>query len=742
MSDLHAQLLAAFDAEYRDHLAAIRRELARSEHGQGGDIRDAFRRAHSLKGAARAVDLPAIEELAHRLETAFSRALDGELALDRAGVSVIELGLDAVEAYASDVAAGGSPRYPDAALAALEDLLAGRAASLAASASSPAADEPEPADASPQPLGPEGPEPGNVEYLRVSAVQIDELSDAMHRLSDRIRAGDRALEALPRIEAEIAGLRRDLAANRGAGGRGPSGAGEAGRRVEALSRSVLGVRTLHRNAAVAVDQQARRVRDRIDQLSLVTVDTIFGGFGRILRDLARSEGRDVEVQVSGLDLQADRRVLQALKDPVMHVLRNALSHGAEAAQDRLAAGRPAHLSVTLAFRSQAGRLIVTVRDDGRGPDLRRIEEVAIERGLLPRRAADQPAPPADHLLSLVFEPQFSTAPQVDRMAGRGMGLSVVAEAARRLHGHVMLRPGRRGARRSRSRRRCWPRARLCCWRASERATSACPRMRSRRCCACPSPPSGERRRPAGRPDPDGGQDITVPVVALSALIDAAETPLPVEAGHIMAILLRRGDRRCAVAVDMFLDVQTVVVGAAPMRGRDASFVSGAVLLDGDRPALALDPEAIVDQWLRDQASVSGGRLRPGGPARAAERAPATILVVDDSITTRTLEKSILEAQGYRVLLSVDGLDALSRLRSGEALVDLVVADVEMPRMDGFGLLQAIRNDPGLADIPVILMTSRASQEDVRKGLELGARAYITKQNFDQRELLATIGQLL
>ncbi len=118
------------------------------------------------------------------------------------------------------------------------------------------------------------------------------------------------------------------------------------------------------------------------------------------------------------------------------------------------------------------------------------------------------------------------------------------------------------------------------------------------------------------------------------------------------------------------------------------------------------------------------------------------LVVDDSITTRTLEKSILEAQGYQVLLSVDGIDALNVLRSGEAVIDLVIADVEMPRMDGFGLLQAVKTDPRLSAVPVILMTSRADPEDVRKGLDLGASAYITKQKFDQRELLATIGQVL
>ena len=172
----------------------------------------------------------------------------------------------------------------------------------------------------------------------------------------------------------------------------------------------------------------------------------------------------------------------------------------------------------------------------------------------------------------------------------------------------------------------------------------------------------------------------------------------------------------------------------------------------------------MDRWLRGMGGTgeghgaggdaggqaAGGRSdrlglvpRPGAPAGEAEASErASILVVDDSITTRTLEKSILEAQGYRVLLAVDGVEALNLLRGGEAVIDLVLADVEMPRMDGFGLLQAIKNDPRLAGLPVILMTSRADEADIRRGLELGAGAYLTKQKFDQRELLATIGQLL
>ncbi|PSC03860.1 hybrid sensor histidine kinase/response regulator [Alsobacter soli] len=738
MSDIRAQLLAAFDAEYRDHLAAIRRELAKAEHGEGGDIRDAFRRAHSLKGAARAVDLPAIEELAHRLEAVFNGVLDGAK-LDRASMRVIELGLDAVEAFAAEVAAGGSPRHPAAALAALEDLLAGRTPQAGAEAEpASAAHDAEAAapGAAQEPAAPSGPAPASAETLRVSAALADSLSEDMHRLFDRLRANEGVTEGLQALEAELRALSRSLTA-RPAGAQGRSADADLRRRVEAASRQAAALSRRQRAAATGADDQARRLRDRVDQLSLTPADSVFGGFGRMVRDLARSEGQDVEALVSGLDVQADRRVLQALKDPVMHLLRNALSHGAESPDARVAAGKPAHMTIALSFRSQGGRLVVSVRDDGRGPDLARIEAAAVERGLLPARAPHEPPPPPDQLLALVFEPQFSTAPAVDRMSGRGMGLSVAAEAARRLQGGVLLRPARPwGAEVIISAPLLATRQTLLMARVGARdfgiPTYAVERLLRL--------PVGALESVEGRPATRirmGGQDITVPVVALSALVEGAGAELPAEAGFVKAMLLRRGDRRCAVAVDEFMDVRTALVGAAPALSGDGALVTGALLLDADRPAFALSPEALVERWLRDQGAGAFGVVE-----HAAERRDHTILVVDDSITTRTLEKSILEAQGYRVLLSVDGLDALGRLRSGEALVDLVIADVEMPRMDGFGLLQAIRTDPGLAAIPVILMTSRAAPEDVRKGLELGARAYISKQNFDQRQLLATIGQLL
>jgi len=220
-----------------------------------------------------------------------------------------------------------------------------------------------------------------------------------------------------------------------------------------------------------------------------------------------------------------------------------------------------------------------------------------------------------------------------------------------------------------------------------------------------------------------------------------DAQIPIEAGSVKAVLVRQGARHCALAVNAFHDVRTLLVSDADAIGL-GDLVSGIVVLEDEMPALVLSPEAVVEHWVRNESRLAAGGLGLAAPAPAVERRITTILVVDDSITTRTLEKSILEAQGYRVLLSVDGLDALSLLRTGDAVVDLVIADVEMPRMDGFGLLQAIRADARLSSTPVILMTSRADPEDVRRGLDLGASAYITKQKFDQRDLLATIGQLL
>jgi two-component system chemotaxis sensor kinase CheA len=700
--DIRKELLAVFELEQREHLAVIRKALARAATGQPTDLKDAFRHAHSLKGAARAVDLAEIEAAAHRVEALLERAMNEHEPLDAAALEALHAGLDAIE---------GRESHEDEA-----DLKVSRTESAPGAAEEPAS----PA----------------FEYLRVAADQIEQLRDGVYRLADVLQERGGLEDDLREIDAALRTLGRDLEGRRHRGE-----ALHAAQEVKRLSRRMAGVIREERRNAWALDQSFRSIGRSVERVSLVPVESIFGGFGAMVRELAREQGRQVEFDLQGLDVQADRRLLQSLKDPVLHLLRNAISHGA-APQDRALLGKPAQVAIILAFDVQGSRLEVCVRDDGPGPDLAAIEARGIALGHIAERAPDEPLRAPADLLALVFEAGFSTAKQVDQLSGRGMGLSVVAEAMRHLHGSAVMERGRPWGTVVRlSLPLSTNRQSFCLVDAGGQAF-AVPTHAVERAVRLPSRALGSVNGHAAVELLVGEQISSVPVVTLSALLGRGSPQIPVENGYVNALVLRRGDRRLVVAVNALHDVRIMTSQPLPEVAAASMLVTGSVMGDDAIAAPVLSPDALVELWARDLGRTTAGRSALAEWTPSPVRRDQTILVVDDSITTRTLERSILQAQGYRVLLAVDGLDALEQLRAADSLVDLVIADVEMPRMDGFGLLHAMRNDPGMAKLPVILMTSRAGQSDVRKGLELGASAYLTKQNFDQRQLLATIGQLL
>ncbi len=697
MPDIRRQLLAAFDLEHREHLQAIRQALAA---GGEADTREIFRRAHSLKGAARAVDLPAVEEQAHALESLCAELMDGQRTLDAETAAALEGLLDAVEDAATAAYAPPAPKP--------------------AATTAPVADE-------------------AVEYVRIDVEAVAGLSRAMQTLSGDVLDHGAIDEDLRRLAADARKLERRWRDTRG-------GAAARTREVEQglkdLSRALNELSVRRVRAGWALDQGLSDLRGRVEEISQAPAETVFGGFATMVRDIAREAGVPVDVRVSGLDTRADRRVLQALKDPVMHLLRNAVSHGREAPEARAAAGKPERLTVVMAVSAASGRLRIDIADDGPGPDLARLEAAAVEKGLMPPRPEGAPAPTPEELLAHAFAPGVSTAQGVDKLAGRGMGLSVVAEAVRKLRGELRLTAGRPwGARVALSTPLSAARQSLLFVDIQGRQ-AALPSLGVRRLLRLDATRlETVEGHPAARIVIDG-DDVIVPMVPLSALLSGVAAEVPVHAGAVSAVLLSHGRRHVALAVDALCDVRSALVEDLDADDLDADLIAGAVQLDDQAPALALDPDALVRRWLRDQRHLAAGGLGFAEETEDADETTRTILVVDDSITTRTLEKSILEAQGYRVLLAVDGLDALNLLRSGQTMIDLVVADIEMPRMDGFSLLQAVKADAALAATPVILMTSRADAADVRRGLDLGAEAYITKQKFDQRELLAAIGQLL
>ncbi|BAU91736.1 signal transduction histidine kinase [Methylorubrum populi] len=748
--DIRQQLLAAFEIEHREHLDAIRAALA----AEGPvDWHDVFRRAHSLKGAARAVDLPPVEAVSHQLETLFERISAGQRPLDRAARAATHLALDRIEAFVA-ASASGQARMPEDALAALNACLDPDAPPVSAPAepSPDAAPAAATAPASP-PAAPATTEPSSEPaqaVLRIPASAVESLSRASHGLWAVLPGQGSVAERIARLSANATALRRRTETARrvtdsssvGAAASETATLRQALAEIEtglaALSREAADLAQGHKAVVLSVETAARRLREETERLALVPAETVFGGLARAVRDMARADGQEVDVTTRGLDVPVDRAMLQALKDPVLHALRNALSHGAESPEARQRQGKPTSLSIMLTVEAQGGRLVLGIHDDGRGPDLAAIEATGRGRGLIaPGESLD-----AEALLALPFEPGFSTAEAVDALSGRGMGLSVAAEVARSLHGQVQL--ARRqphgtsliftlplsAARRpvlivtAGGNRFALPSG------AAEALTRLDPKSLS---------------TVAGRPVAqvaEGGEAVTLPVAELGDLLGLGSGRA--EGATIPTVRLRGTRGRCLLAVDHLEEVRTLLVLPAPPIGSDPALVTGTVILGTDTPALVLDPDGLIDRLGRAGPRAARPQSKTGedGSGTIPEKRRSTILVVDDSITTRTLEKSILEAAGYRVIVCVDGQEALDRLRARIEPVDLVVADVEMPRLTGFGLVEALRAEEDFARLPIVLMTSRGDEEDVARGLELGADAYLTKQKFDQRELLDTIGQLL
>jgi two-component system chemotaxis sensor kinase CheA len=508
------------------------------------------------------------------------------------------------------------------------------------------------------------------------------------------------------------------------------GLDELAGRFDSLARhSRAGAHTrLHRTWTL--QQLGSRVYRDACRARVVPAGSVFDAFGSMVRELARGEGKDVEFQFRGHEVEADRLVLQRLKDPVMHLLRNAVSHGVEPPGERAAAGKRRTGSVELRVAARGSRLRITVQDDGRGIDTTRVAEVAVSNGLISE--AEAAARPPQELARLILRPGLSTAPAVSRLSGRGMGMSVVQEQVTALGGEVLLRqePGRGTAVTLAVPLSISTHHVLLV--ASGKHTFALPAYAVGRLC---------RVRTENIETVEGTEAVRIEgrALRLARLADIIENPgaAPARENGAAApvVVLRSGEGEVGLVVDEFIDEREAVVKDTGLSVSQAGMSAGAVMLDGGGVAVVLNPAALMARFRK-------GVRSPGLKADAAEAAKPKpkVLVVDDSITTRSLEKSILEAHGYDVRVAVDGVEALAALQAQPA--DLVITDVMMPRMDGFQLLEQIKKDARLAGTPVIVVTSLERPEEQERGLSLGADAYIVKRKFDQRELLNTVRQIL
>jgi two-component system chemotaxis sensor kinase CheA len=439
MDELAPKILAAFQVEHAEHLEEIRKILAGVAVGSMwsvDQIDEVFRRAHSLKGAARVAGLRAVESLAHELENLFASARDGKTPLDERGTKAIAAMLDAIEDAAAAFMVGRAPRENATAKVATNGVLAELA---------PVVPETVRGDTlAPVPLP-------AVETVRVSADNLDRLLRSVGQLlteGQRQNLLSRELAGLGRQIDELAQSWQIVRGGQTSALRRIAEEPEfaplarhlhlADLHVQAMAKKARALRRLQQRSAWDLQQQVGRLHQDAWRVRMVSADSVLQGFRKLVRDLAKEEGKHIDFHVAGFDIQADRLVLQALKDPLMHALVNAVTHGIELPEERARAGKNEVGQITLRLEVAGNRLRVEIDDDGRGIDGRRVADVAVRRGLLSEDEASALSP--SEQVRLIFRPGLSTRLEVTDVSGRGMGLSVVHEAAARLQGEVLIVP--------------------------------------------------------------------------------------------------------------------------------------------------------------------------------------------------------------------------------------------------------------------------------------------------------------
>jgi two-component system chemotaxis sensor kinase CheA len=497
-----------------------------------------------------------------------------------------------------------------------------------------------------------------------------------------------------------------------------------------------------RSLTTAADHARRSAGTLIDslledakKLLMLPFSTLFEVFPKLVRDLSRDQGKQVELVIQGSEVEIDKRILEEMKDPLIHLLRNCVDHGIEGSEARKTAGKPAHGMVSISVSQVDGNKVeIRVADDGAGINRRRVFEAAAKLGISGHRIGSDGS--ERNALDLIFLPEVSTTPIITEISGRGIGLSIVQEKVERLGGQVLVE-STEGV--GTTFRMLLPLT-LATFRgilvhAADQVfvvpTSSVERV--------------VRVQPQQIRTFESRKAIEVDgkAVSLARLADVLELPArPASGGtdgaFVQVIVVSAGDQRIGFSVDAVLNEQEVLVkrlGKPLLRVRN---IAGATVLGSGKPVAILNPADLVKSAIRQggrsaSASAASEKIAPGKAKRKS------ILVAEDSITARTLLKSILESSGYEVKTAVDGAEALTILKTTD--FDAVISDVEMPRLNGFDLTSRIRADKRLAQLPVVLVTALASPEDRERGVDAGANAYIVKSSFDQSNLLEVIARL-
>jgi two-component system chemotaxis sensor kinase CheA len=721
--DLALRLRALFVEELEEQVRAATEHLLALERApsDGEQLRSLFRVMHTLKGAARSAGVPAVERLCHRLEAMLASARDENRALSRVELDMLFTGTDRLTAVEARLRAGATVSDDDVDLRRAPTPAARGAGVVSATADqAPPAAAPDAALESAIRVGQDRVDAlyaisnrllilaGRVES---QSAEVEAVHDTATRTSSAWRRIRRALEqALP---AEGQAMLRDLAT-----------IDDSLDELRTASAHLLGESL---QSGRDLGRLAGEISRGVRELRMRPFADALADLPRVVRDVATATGKQAELVTFGETVQADRAVLGQLHDALIHLVRNAVDHGIELPAQRRAAGKPEAGTVRVGASLIGDRIVVTVQDDGAGLDIGTMRRELTARG--------EVVPVDDRAVALrLFLGGVTTRATATSISGRGVGLDAVRAVAERVRGSVDVNWTRNGGTTftlEAPLTLATVRAVIARVGATHVAIPAAFVERLLRVA-----PEALRSIEGRVAIETGVGEAPAMVASLATILGPPLVNRPPDGAWSLA-LLRVGDHRAAVRVDELLEESDVVVRPIRAHGRVAvPHVSGAAMLANGTVALVLNLTAVIATAL----GLPADSTQLGTAPHAAAAPRRRVLVVDDSITTRTLESSVLEAAGYEVLTAVDGSDGWRVLQERGA--DLVVSDVEMPRMDGLQLCEAIRASTRFHALPVVLVTALETPEHRARGLEVGADAYLGKSSFEQEGLLTTVRDLL
>ncbi|HEK1684858.1 TPA: hybrid sensor histidine kinase/response regulator [Pseudomonas putida] len=747
-----ASLLELFSLEAEAQTQVLSAGLLALERNpaQVDQLEACMRAAHSLKGAARIVGIDAGVSVAHVMEDCLVAAQERRLLLRPEHIDALLQGTDllmriatpgdtqgemAVPAFLVQMAMLLDPSAPapDAAGASVKP------SPLAMPPEVPATPvEPEP-EVEPAPTARSGKRAGEgaERVLRVTADRLNSLLDLSSKSlveTQRLKPYLASLQRLKRMHGQgmraLDGLKTQL-----------EGSGQSAEVLDALAqtqRLLAETQQILQQQAADLDefgwqasQRAQLLYDTALACRMRPFADVLTGQSRMVRDLGRSLGKQVRLLIEGEKTQVDRDVLEKLEAPLTHLLRNAVDHGIEQPERRLLAGKPSDGTLRLRASHQAGLLILELSDDGAGIDLERLRRSIVGRALSPAETVAQMS--EAELLTFLFLPGFSLRDQVTEVSGRGVGLDAVQHMVRELRGSIELtQVAGQG----------------CCFHLEVPLTLsvvrslvvevggeayAFPLAHIERTLDVPAEAIVQIE---GRQH-FWHEDRHIGLVAASQLLN--RPPAQEEADNLRVVVIREREQLYGVAVERLIGERVLVVMPLDPRLGKVQDISSGALLDDGSVVLIIDVEDLlrsVDKLL------STGRLERIDRGARAGRGVARkrILVVDDSLTVRELQRKLLGTRGYDVAVAVDGMDGWNALRSED--FDLLITDIDMPRMDGIELVTLVRRDNRLQSLPVMVVSYKDREEDRRRGLDAGADYYLAKASFHDDALLDAVVELI